>query len=377
MLKVNHKELNALIKTYYEHKISLLIYGRFGIGKSFVVSDTAKEIAGQKNRKFVNWNKLTEKEKDEIIDNPKEFFVLIDCRLSEYSPDDIKGLPVFKDDKKSIEWKVPFWALLLEKKDSDGIVFFDEIGLAPPLVQSSVYKIIYDRYINESKINDFWGIIGASNLQEDRAYIHDLASPLKDRAGEVELTGASVEDWTDWGLKNKIESRIIGFLNFKSSNLWKVDYDDNQKYTTYRGWGERVNRLIKSIKDDDYSKLLLVCSSAIGEGVASEFVAFCKLQDKVKIQEIIKHPEKLKELDKEKDLGIKYFIITALADCYRDNKAKFKDIMSITEVLDELNNPEFVALLWRLCLAYKPEFENEFVKGDTIKIASKYLRYLR
>jgi hypothetical protein len=72
-----------------------------------------------------------------------------------------------------------------------------------------------------------------------------------------------------------------------------------------------------------------------------------------------------------------YFIITALADAYRDNKAKFKDIMNIVGVLDEMKCVEFNALLLRLCLSYKPEFEQEFLKGDTTKFSNKYLKYLR
>lgn len=377
MIKVKHKELQELIKTYYKQKISLLVYGRFGIGKSFVVKDTAQEIAEQNKREFVNWNKLTDREKEEVFENPKKYFVLIDIRLSEYDSTDIKGLPIFKDNNKAIEFKIPYWALFLEKEESDGILFFDEISLAPPLVQSSVYKILYDRCVNESRIGDNWVVLGASNLDEDRAYTHTLASPLKDRAGEVELIGANIEDFTDYMIKQKIDNRIIGFLNFKSSNLWNVNFEDNQKYTTYRGWCERIHHLIKDIPSNDYRNLLLICSSAIGEGVASEFVAFTKLQDKVKIQDLIKHPEKLKEFNKPEDLGIKYFIITALADWYKEDKAKFKDIMNIVEVLDTLKNPEFNALLIRLCLSYKPEFEKEFLKGDTIKFANKFNKYLK
>lgn len=377
MLKVNHRELNELIKEYYKHKISLLIYGRFGIGKSFVVKDTSKEIAKQNKREFVNWNLLTEKEKEDIFENPKKYFVLIDIRLSEYDSTDIKGLPIFKDDNKAIEFKIPYWALLLEKEDSDGVLFFDEISLAPPLVQSSVYKIVYDRCVNESRISKNWLILGASNLDEDRAYTHTLASPLKDRAGEVELQKAKPKDFIEYMIERKIDSRIIGYLNFKSVNMWKVDFDDNQKYTTNRGWCERVNPLIKDIKED-LSRLRLIVSSAIGEGVASEFVAFCKIKDKVKIEQIIKKPEKLKDFNKPEDLGIKYFIVTALADWYREDKAKFKDIMNIAEVIDTIQNgAEFNALLLRLCLTYKPEFEQEFVKGDTIKFSNKYLKYLK
>lgn len=367
-----------MIRVYHKSKITLFCQGRFGIGKSVVTRDTAIEIAEEQKRKFVEWNRLTEKEKLELFDNPKKYYVYIDIRLSEYSPDDIKGLPMFLDSKRAIEFKIPLWALYLEQKESDGFLIFDEINLAVPIVLSSVYKIVYDRVVNQSRINKNWFIIMAGNTLEDKAYTYDLPPPLRDRTGEVELKIPKIQDWTDWAIDNKINSTIIGFLNFKSSNLWKVDYDDMQKFTTPRGW-ERLSKIISDnkMKLTEYSKLQLISSSAIGEGVSAEFIAFCRIKDKVKIEQIIKKPETFKKFSKPEDLGIKYFIITALADCYREDKAKFKDIINITEILDEMKHPEFVALLWRLCLSYKPEFENEFVKGDTIDIANKYLKYLR
>jgi len=370
--QVNHLELKTLIQEYYKRKCALFIWGRFGIGKSAVMGETAKGIGEENKRKFVCWNKLTETEKKEVVDYCEKYFVFIDVRLSEYSPDDIKGLPVFNDDKKSIDFKVPLWALLMEKKDSDGILFFDEINLAVPLVVSSCYKIIYDRVVNNSKINDNWGIFGAGNISEDRAYTHDIAPPLRDRGGECELVGSKIDSWVDWALKNGINSRIIAFLSFKSSYLWKVDFDDGQKFTTYRGWA-RLNEMIKDIALNDYDKLLLISSTAIGEGVASEFVAFCKISEQIDLDSIIKNPSKLKEI---KDIGIKYFIVSGVADKYRDDKVKIDGIMDISTELDKLGDVEFVALLWRICKAYKDTFKQEFLKKIDVKFAEKYARYI-
>jgi MoxR-like ATPase len=256
MLNVTHKELNELIKEYYKHKISLLVYGRFGIGKSFLVLDTAKEIAKNREREFVEWNNLNEKEKLKLFENPEKYFVFCDIRLSSYDVSDLRGLPIFTDNKKAIEFKIPLWALYMEQKKADGLIFFDEISLSPPLVQSSVYKILYDRQVNESKISDNFLIMGASNLDDERAYVHTLAPPLKDRCGEIELKGSSIENFSEYLIKRKIDSRIIGFLNFKSSNLYKVDFEDNQKYTAYRGWCERVNPLIKDVRMSFWKSVL-------------------------------------------------------------------------------------------------------------------------
>ncbi len=370
MLKIKHTELNSLVKGYYEKKLALFVYGAFGIGKSFCIRDTAKEIAKEKSRKFVEWNRLSKEKKKEVYDNPEKYFVLIDERLSEYDSSDIKGLPIFKDDKDTIEWKIPFWAKFLTLEKSDGLLFFDEINLATPLVISSVYKIIYDRIVNDSPINENWGIIGAGNREEDRAFTHTLPAPVRDRGGEVELISPSIDDWTIWASQNGIDSRIIGFLNFKSGSMNKVDFSDNQKFTTVRGW-ERLSCLISGEKLG--GRFALICCSAIGEGIAKEFIAFCKIQEKMNLNDIIKNPDKIKEIT---DISTKYFLVSAFAEKYKDKKIKFDVVMKASKVFDEVDNSEFVALLWRLSSTYSKDFKKDFLASSDDKFIEKYGKYL-
>jgi len=127
VLKVNHEDLSKLIKQYYNKKLALFVWGTFGIGKSRVVLETAQAIAKEKGKEFKEWNKSTEKDKGEILRNPQKYFVFIDIRLSEYDSSDIKGLPDFTGERKTIEWKIPNWAEFTSLPCSDGILFFDEI----------------------------------------------------------------------------------------------------------------------------------------------------------------------------------------------------------------------------------------------------------
>lgn len=370
MLKITHTELNSIVKGYYDKKLALFVYGAFGIGKSFCIRDTAKNLAQEKGREFVEWNRLSKEKKQEVFDNPEKYFVLIDERLSEYDSSDIKGLPNFSDGKETIEWKIPFWAKLLTLPKSDGLLFFDEINLATPLVISSVYKIIYDRIVNDSPINENWGIVGAGNREEDHAFTHTLPAPVRDRGGEVELISPSIDDWTIWASQNGVDGRIVGFLNFKSSSMNKVDFRDNQKFTTVRGW-ERVSTLINGEKIG--KRFELICCSAIGEGIAKEFIAFCKIQEKLKLEDIIKNPEKIKDIN---DISIKYFLVGAFAEKYKDKKIKFDVLMKASKVLDEVDNAEFVALLWRLCHGYTKDFKKDFLNCKDDKLIEKYGSYL-
>lgn len=375
--KVNHQELQQLVEHYYTKKLPMFVWGTFGIGKSRVIRDTATKLAQEKGKELVLWNSSTAEKKQEVFNNPKKYFVLIDIRLSEYDSSDIKGLPDFRDGKKSIEFKVPFWALLLEKEDSDGILFFDEINLAVPLVVSSCYKIIYDRVVNESKINDNWFIIGAGNKNDDRAHTHDISPPLRDRGGEVELVFDN-EEWIKWAVKenNNIAGEIIGYLSFKTGDLYKFNPDDEQKFTTPRGW-ERVNTLAKDLfKTKNYDMLNLIVSSAIGEGTAAEFISYCKIKDQINLKELIDKPEKIKKIG-DKDINIKFFVTTAVAEQYKDKKVTFDKIMELSKALDSIDNAELVAYLWKLCSGYNPKkFKDDFVKKVDDALADKYGKYI-
>ena len=278
---------------------------------------------------------------------------------------DIKGLPKFFNNSDMIEWAIPMWAKVMTLPNSDGILSFEELNLSTPLVMSSFYKTIYDRFIGEEAIEKSWLVLGCGNLESDHAFIHPTPIPLLDRAGECELQVPSVEEWThNFAIPNKIDSRIIGYLNFKETNLQKINFSDNQKQTTCRGW-ERVSNLIKGVKD--YKTIELLCKSAIGEGIAISFIAFLKIQEKMKLDDVIKHPEKIEKIDKP---DIKYFLVSAVAEKYSDkknNQVDFDKVIEISQILDACQSAEFVALMWRLCISYAPEmFKKEFLNSKGI-----------
>lgn len=380
MKKINHEQLKELIKVYYNtkdergKKLPLLILGTYGIGKSRIVADTGKELAEQNKREFVIFNELTSEKRLQVFNNPEKYFVVLDIRLSEFDSSDIKGLPDFAGKLREwLEWKVPFFAKLLEKPESDGLLFFDEINLALPLVISSCYKILYDRIVNDGKISDNWLVLGCGNLDTDKAYTHDLAEPLKDRGGEVELVSPSIDVWREWAIKNGIDSRIVAYLSYKPSDLHNVNYESGMKQTTERGWA-RLSAFIKGKDDEKY--LDLITGTAIGEGVAREFCAFCKIKDRINIEDIIKNPETLVNI---KEIDILYFVVGCLGEKYGDKKLAFDKIIAISEVLDKMNNPEFVNLLWLMCSRYNPrkfglDFTNSSYKDNPI--IKKYSKYL-
>lgn len=381
MIKINHSKFTWLLNHYYDNpghdgrKIPIIVKGGFGIGKSFVVRDTAKEIAGRRKRKFVEWLRLSSEEKQDVVNNPKDYFVLIDIRLSEYDSSDIKGLPGMTKNNSAIEWYSPLWAKFMTHKDSDGVLFFDEMNLAPPTVLASTYKILYDRVISEDAMSDNWLIVGAGNREEDGGYSFEIPPAVSDRAAEVELTAPNASEWTDWAMDNGIDNRIIAYINYKPGSINVVDQNSSQKSTTARGWA-RVSGLISGIEATD--RIDLVTSTAIGEGIAKEFSAFCKIKDKVKLDDIIDDPKTL--AGKNLSLDVLYFLVSAVAERFALPKTKngigFDSVMEITRALDG-KSAELGIIMWRLCKKSNPtKIRKEFDQFANDPLLHKYIRYI-
>jgi MoxR-like ATPase len=91
---------------------------------------------------------------------------LIDIRLSQMEPTDLRGTPFRKAD--TVEWSVP--AVLPDgvRHGSRDILFLDEINAAPPTVSAPAYQLILDRRLGEYRVPDGWAIFAAGNRQGDR-----------------------------------------------------------------------------------------------------------------------------------------------------------------------------------------------------------------
>lgn len=351
MRALNHHELKSVIKKAVNTNIALYIWGATGIGKSEAVRQAAQEIASSM--------KLTYAE-----GAAKEgTFAVIDARLSQFDPSDLRGLPTVTADGKT-KWAYPSWLPTTGK----GILFLDEANLAPPLVQSSAYQLILDRRLGDYVVPEGWSIVAAGNRLEDKAYTFELAGPLCNRFLHVELGVPSIDDWTSWGIDSGIDPRIITFLNFKPAFLFKFDSKLKEKaFPTPRSWARYCSPIIKD--ETDYPHILTLMSAAVGEGVATECVAYLKLSKQIDLKDIIEHPEKIKKLTA---IDVKYSLISALSEYVKkDTKTTLPKVCLCADQLEA----EFAILLLRFIKANVPQILT-YVQKDKV-VAETYKKYLK
>ena len=195
---------------------------------------------------------------------------LIDLRLSQMEPTDLRGIP-FRNGAR-VEWSVP--ALLPEaaRHGARGILFLDEITSAPPTVTAAAYQLILDRRLGEYHVPEEWAIFAAGNRYGDRGVTYVMPAPLANRFTHYEID-VHLDDWVTWAHGAGIDARVIAFLRFRPELLFAFDATRNPvAFPTPRSW-EYAHRAL--LKFGDAPHLLLdALQGCVGQAAGVEFKAF-------------------------------------------------------------------------------------------------------
>jgi len=350
MQKINTKQYSELLSYLYERKVPMFVQGGPGIGKSEIPRQVFAKIAEQKNLEFVRWDKTTLSEKDALAKHPEKYFVFCDQRLSQMDTTDLRGIPKMSGDK--MESMPPFWVKFFCNEKAEGVIFFDEINLAPPIVQGSAYQIIHDGSMSDMKLSDKVYLIAAGNRAEDKAFTFELPLPLRDRFAEIELV-PDAESWTNWASAN-VNPHIVAFINWKESYLYKVSESGQDKSTTPRGL-KRASDLIgkKNITSPDVT---LLASISCGEAFATEFQAYVKYFQALDWDKIYSNPETVAKLE----VSQLFAVSGGLSEHFQKSPDKFNDIVTVIEHMA----PEFSVMSLRMMRDWNPKlFKNRAVKN--------------
>jgi hypothetical protein len=354
MRSISHEELKSALKKAYHTKVTPFIWGATGIGKSETVRQAAQELAKELKLSYAEGGQPEEGK-----------FTVIDVRLSQMDPSDLRGLPYVTKEGKT-GWAYPSWLPTTGK----GVILLDEVNLAPPLVQSSAYQLVLDRKLGDYVLPEGWGIVAAGNRAEDKAYTFELAGPLCNRFIHVELAVPPIADWTAWAIDKQIDSRIVTFLNFKPQHLYKFDSKLKEKaFPTPRSWARYCSPLISDVTDNQ--DLMILMSSAVGEGVATECIAYLKLIKQIDLKDILEHPEKAGQIT---GIDVRYSLVSALSELVKkDTKTTLPKVCKVAEHFEA----EFAILLLRFIKGNVPKLL-EFIQKDkgVAEVYKKYMKYV-
>lgn len=195
---------------------------------------------------------------------------VIDIRLSQMEPSDLRGIPFRTGD--GVDWAVPLMLPDAQRHGARGILFLDEITSAPPSVSAAAYQLILDRRLGAYEVPPGWAIFAAGNRQGDRGVTYAMPAPLANRFSHFEVE-ANLDDWSQWAYENAIDERLIGFLRFRPELLFDFDPARNPTaFPTPRSW-EFAHRALQKFGDAPQllSPALAAC---VGQAAGIELSAY-------------------------------------------------------------------------------------------------------
>lgn len=231
--------------------------------------------------------------KSEVIHSiAKDFNLkLIDLRLSQLDPSDLNGFGALKGNRATY-YPMEFFPVegdTIPEGYSGWLIFFDEINSAAPATQAAAYKVVLDRMVGMHKLHKNVAIVAAGNLDTDNAITNEISTALQSRMIHIELE-VCPNEWVDWASKSGIDARITSFINFMPHNIYTFEPDhSDMTYACPRTWSF-ANDLLKQSDIND-SDTLPMLAGTVGEGVAIEFVSYCKMYGSLpQLHEIISNP---------------------------------------------------------------------------------------
>jgi hypothetical protein len=245
---------------------------------------------------------------------------MIDLRMAQMEPTDIRGIPYFNKDNGKMDWAPPIDLPDQEfaSKYPVVVLFLDEMNSAAPAVQAAAYQLILNRRVGQYRLPDNVMIVAAGNREADKGVTYRMPAPLANRFIHLELA-VSFDDWFEWAVTNRVHKDVVGFLNFAKRDLYDFDpKSPSRSFATPRSWSF-VSELLED--DLDESTTTDLVAGAVGEGLAVKFMAHRKvassMPDPVEIL-----AGKVKEM-KTKEISAMYSLTVSL--CYELKEAADKN----------------------------------------------------
>lgn len=325
---VTSAQARKAILAAFNVKRPVFLWGPPGIGKSEVVEEITNELGGY----------------------------MIDLRMAQMEPTDIRGIPFFNRDNGKMDWAPPIDLPDAELASQYPIVvlFLDEMNSAAPSVQAAGYQLILNRRVGKYVLPDNVVIVAAGNRESDKGVTYRMPMPLANRFIHVEMR-PDFNSWQDWAVGKSIHKDVVGYLSFAKQDLYDFDSKSASKaFATPRSWSFVSDLLADESLDEE--TLFTLVAGAVGEGLAAKFKTHRKFVGKM--------PQPADILSgKVTDLAVKeisamYALTTGM--CYELRDAKNSKDVSKDQLTEMMGN--FLAFMMA-------NFETELViMGSKIAI---------
>ncbi len=251
----------------------IILWGPPGVGKSSIILAVAEELG---------------------VD-------IVDVRLAQKDPSDMRGIPVPDESRGLVEWYLSTeWP---RNPNSRGIIFFDELTSADKTLQAAAYELILDRKLGDVgegkagyKVPPGWFICAAGNEKGQKAVSGTMSSALANRFLHLR-TKLEAFEWCEWGILNGIHPAVYSFMSDRVAvyqtnsgtveagegtpanlRLHNMNVDIEKGWPSPRSW-TRVSETLYLF--EYYQALYQKDLQSVGAGVAVNYFSDATLDDMI------------------------------------------------------------------------------------------------
>lgn len=245
-------ELKPLVRLALDAKVSVLVRGHPGIGKSTLARDLAAEMQ----------------------------LPLLDVRLAQRDPAEVAGVFFPNRDSQTLELFAPDW--VRDACQRPTFVLLDEINAAvTKLHQAAAYQIVLEHRVGPFVFHPETVVMAAGNLEEDRAIVTPLSSALTNRFAHFVMR-PDVETWVRWAAGAGIDGRIVAFVGAEGGEvLYQPGLD--YAFPTPRSW-EMASRMLAQARDEDLKRVAAAC---VGRAMADRFAKWLAIYRKIPAADVV------------------------------------------------------------------------------------------
>ena len=191
---------------------------------------------------------------------------VIDLRLSMLDPVDLRGMPLVNrtdECEADVSWARPDFI----PSEGRGILLLDELNTAPAAVQNAALQLVLDRRCGPHELGGGWYVMACCNKASHKAFVNSISAPLRNRFVIFDVE-PDLGRWTEWAFSRKIDSRVVGYLNWRPESLYSLPADDNAAFPSPRQWALVSHMLKNEVATTEY------VGGAVGQNAAAEFQAY-------------------------------------------------------------------------------------------------------
>lgn len=297
------KDLKALLRAHLDSGScedelgSIIVVAPPGVGKSDIVNEVARENGGESIDFRLLLRDPTDLKGQMMPDigraNALAMTTAMAAAKNTSDPEEALSKAIAAMDGRGnvnglAHWLQPSDLPHVEIHGDKGILFFDDLHTAPPLVQAAAYQIsIRPHRLAEYQLPERWVIVAAANRAEDRGPFHKMPPALVSRFKFVNLD-VSLDDWMEWALP-MLNPMVPAFMKSSASSTSEGhllhQFDPSRGVEPYpcpRSW-EGASRVLDKVQAYDLGPRVEeeLLQGTVGRVAATQFQVWRRVWDRM------------------------------------------------------------------------------------------------